>query len=330
MDKSMGNNEIQKGEILLQVKNLKKYYPVRTGFVKKTDLKAVDDVSFFVRKGETLGIVGESGCGKTTLGRTVLRLEEPTFGDIIYENESIIGKDMKEYRKKMQIVFQDPYASLDPRKTVSDIIGEAMDLQKLCSSKNERRERVLELMKLVGLNAEFYNRFPHEFSGGQRQRIGIARALAVNPGFIICDEPVSALDVSIQAQIINMLEELQETKNLTYLFIAHDLAVVKHISTRIGVMYLGHLVELADSAELYRNPLHPYTEMLLSAIPIADPDLSATRKRIRLEGEVPSPLNPPSGCPFRNRCPKAYQACRESMPPLREVAPGHFAACHNA
>ena len=273
MDKSMGNNEIQKGEILLQVKNLKKYYPVRTGFVKKTDLKAVDDVSFFVRKGETLGIVGESGCGKTTLGRTVLRLEEPTSGDIIYENESIIGKDMKEYRKKMQIVFQDPYASLDPRKTVSDIIGEAMDLQKLCSSKNERRERVLELMKLVGLNAEFYNRFPHEFSGGQRQRIGIARALAVNPGFIICDEPVSALDVSIQAQIINMLEELQETKNLTYLFIAHDLAVVKHISTRIGVMYLGHLVELADSAELYRNPLHPYTEMLLSAIPIADPDL---------------------------------------------------------
>lgn len=330
MDKSMGNNEIQKGEILLQVKNLKKYYPVRTGFVKKTDLKAVDDVSFFVRKGETLGIVGESGCGKTTLGRTVLRLEEPTSGDIIYENESIIGKDMKEYRKKMQIVFQDPYASLDPRKTVSDIIGEAMDLQKLCSSKNERRERVLELMKLVGLNAEFYNRFPHEFSGGQRQRIGIARALAVNPGFIICDEPVSALDVSIQAQIINMLEELQETKNLTYLFIAHDLAVVKHISTRIGVMYLGHLVELADSAELYRNPLHPYTEMLLSAIPIADPDLSATRKRIRLEGEVPSPLNPPSGCPFRTRCPKAGKACAESMPALREITPGHFAACHNA
>ena len=330
MDKSMGNNEIQKGEILLQVKNLKKYYPVRTGFVKKTDLRAVDDVSFFVRKGETLGIVGESGCGKTTLGRTVLRLEEPTSGDIIYENESIIGKDMKEYRKKMQIVFQDPYASLDPRKTVSDIIGEAMDLQKLCSSKNERRERVLELMKLVGLNAEFYNRFPHEFSGGQRQRIGIARALAVNPGFIICDEPVSALDVSIQAQIINMLEELQETKNLTYLFIAHDLAVVKHISTRIGVMYLGHLVELADSAELYRNPLHPYTEMLLSAIPIADPDLSATRKRIRLEGEVPSPLNPPSGCPFRTRCPKAGKACAESMPALREITPGHFAACHNA
>ena len=274
--------------------------------------------------------MGESGCGKTTLGRTVLRLEEPTSGDIIYEGESIIGKNMKEYRKKMQIVFQDPYASLDPRKTVSDIIGEAMDIQKLCKTKEERRDKILELMKLVGLNAEFYNRFPHEFSGGQRQRIGIARALAVNPGFIICDEPVSALDVSIQAQIINMLEELQETRKLTYLFIAHDLAIVKHISTRIGVMYLGHMVELAESAELYRNPIHPYTEMLLSAIPIADPDLSAARKRIKLEGEVPSPLNPPSGCPFRTRCPKAGKACAESMPALREITPGHFAACHNA
>ena len=287
-------------------------------------------MSFFIRKGETLGIVGESGCGKTTLGRTVLRLEEPTSGDIIYEGESIIGKNMKEYRKKMQIVFQDPYASLDPRKTVSDIIGEAMDIQKLCKTKEERRDKILDLMKLVGLNAEFYNRFPHEFSGGQRQRIGIARALAVNPGFIICDEPVSALDVSIQAQIINMLEELQETRKLTYLFIAHDLAIVKHISTRIGVMYLGHMVELAESAELYRNPIHPYTEMLLSAIPIADPDLSAARKRIKLEGEVPSPLNPPSGCPFRTRCPKARKACAESMPALREITPGHFAACHNA
>lgn len=321
---------MESGEILLEVKNLKKYYPVRTGFIKKTELKAVDDVSFFIRKGETLGIVGESGCGKTTLGRTVLRLEEPTSGDIIYEGESIIGKNMKEYRKKMQIVFQDPYASLDPRKTVSDIIGEAMDIQKLCKTKEERRDKILDLMKLVGLNAEFYNRFPHEFSGGQRQRIGIARALAVNPGFIICDEPVSALDVSIQAQIINMLEELQETRKLTYLFIAHDLAIVKHISTRIGVMYLGHMVELAESAELYRNPIHPYTEMLLSAIPIADPDLSAARKRIKLEGEVPSPLNPPSGCPFRTRCPKAGKACAESMPALREITPGHFAACHNA
>ena len=326
----MEKKNVESGEILLEVKNLKKYYPVRTGFIKKTELKAVDDVSFFIRKGETLGIVGESGCGKTTLGRAVLRLEEPTSGDIIYEGESIIGKNMKEYRKKMQIVFQDPYASLDPRKTVSDIIGEAMDLQKLCKSKEERKEKILELMKLVGLNAEFYNRFPHEFSGGQRQRIGIARALAVNPGFIICDEPVSALDVSIQAQIINMLEELQETRKLTYLFIAHDLAIVKHISNRIGVMYLGHMVELAESAELYRSPIHPYTEMLLSAIPIADPDLSAAIKRIRLEGEVPSPLNPPSGCPFRTRCPKAGKACAESMPALREITPGHFAACHNA
>ena len=326
----MEKKNVESGEILLEVKNLKKYYPVRTGFIKKTELKAVDDVSFFIRKGETLGIVGESGCGKTTLGRAVLRLEEPTSGDIIYEGESIIGKNMKEYRKKMQIVFQDPYASLDPRKTVSDIIGEAMDLQKLCKTKEERKEKILELMKLVGLNAEFYNRFPHEFSGGQRQRIGIARALAVNPGFIICDEPVSALDVSIQAQIINMLEELQETRKLTYLFIAHDLAIVKHISTRIGVMYLGHMVELAESAELYRNPIHPYTEMLLSAIPIADPDLSAARKRIKLEGEVPSPLNPPSGCPFRTRCPKASKACAESMPALREITPGHFAACHYA
>ena len=326
----MEKKNVESGEILLEVKNIKKYYPVRTGFIKKTELKAVDDVSFFIRKGETLGIVGESGCGKTTLGRTVLRLEEPTSGDIIYEGESIIGKNMKEYRKKMQIVFQDPYASLDPRKTVSDIIGEAMDIQKLCKTKEERRDKILDLMKLVGLNAEFYNRFPHEFSGGQRQRIGIARALAVNPGFIICDEPVSALDVSIQAQIINMLEELQETRKLTYLFIAHDLAIVKHISTRIGVMYLGHMVELAESAELYRNPIHPYTEMLLSAIPIADPDLSAARKRIKLEGEVPSPLNPPSGCPFRTRCPKARKACAESMPALREITPGHFAACHNA
>ena len=326
----MEKKNVESGEILLEVKNLKKYYPVRTGFIKKTELKAVDDVSFFIRKGETLGIVGESGCGKTTLGRTVLRLEEPTSGDIIYEGESIIGKNMKEYRKKMQIVFQDPYASLDPRKTVSDIIGEAMDIQKLCKTKEERRDKILDLMKLVGLNAEFYNRFPHEFSGGQRQRIGIARALAVNPGFIICDEPVSALDVSIQAQIINMLEELQETRKLTYLFIAHDLAIVKHISTRIGVMYLGHMVERAESAELYRNPIHPYTEMLLSAIPIADPDLSAARKRIKLEGEVPSPLNPPSGCPFRTRCPKARKACAESMPALREITPGHFAACHNA
>ena len=314
---------------LLEVKNLKKYYPVRTGFIKKTELKAVDDVSFFIRKGETLGIVGESGCGKSTLGKSILRLEEPTAGDILYDGTSIMGKNMKEYRTRMQIVFQDPYASLDPRKTVSDLIGEAMDLQNLCSSKAERKERILELMNLVGLNTQFYNRFPHEFSGGQRQRIGIARALAVNPGFIVCDEPVSALDVSIQAQIINMLEELQETRRLTYLFIAHDLAIVKHISDRIGVMYLGHLVELTDGEELYRSPLHPYTQMLLSAIPIADPDLSAARKRMKLDGEIPSPLNPPSGCPFRTRCPRADEICAQSMPLLKESAPGHLTACHH-
>ena len=321
-------NNASQQEILLEVRNLKKYFQVRTGFVKKTDLKAVDDVSFFIRKGETLGIVGESGCGKTTLGRTILRLEEPTSGEIIYNGDNIIGKDMKEYRRHMQIVFQDPYASLDPRKTVSDIIGEAMDIHQLYSDKNERRDKILELMKLVGLNAEFYNRFPHEFSGGQRQRIGIARALAVDPQFIVCDEPVSALDVSIQAQIINMLEELQEERGLTYLFIAHDLAIVKHISQRIGVMYLGHMVELTSSAELYRNPLHPYTQMLLSAIPIADPDRSEKRQRILLKGEIPSPLFPPSGCPFRTRCPKAEQCCAEKMPELRETGPGHFAACH--
>ena len=314
---------------LLEVKNLKKYYPVRTGFIKKTELKAVDDVSFFIRKGETLGIVGESGCGKSTLGKSILRLEEPTAGDILYDGTSIMGKTMKEYRTRMQIVFQDPYASLDPRKTVSDLIGEAMDLQNLCSSKAERKERILELMNLVGLNTQFYNRFPHEFSGGQRQRIGIARALAVNPGFIVCDEPVSALDVSIQAQIINMLEELQETRQLTYLFIAHDLAIVKHISDRIGVMYLGHLVELTDGEELYRSPLHPYTQMLLSAIPIADPDLSAARKRMKLDGEIPSPLNPPSGCPFRTRCPRADETCAQSMPLLKEAAPGHLTACNH-
>lgn len=321
-------NQSGGNDILLEVKNLKKYFSVKTGMFKKTSLKAVDDVSFFIRKGETLGIVGESGCGKTTLGRTILRLEEPTSGDIIYDGQSIIGRNMNEFRSKMQIVFQDPYASLDPRKTVADLIGEAMDIQKLYSDKTERKEKILDLMKLVGLNSEFFNRFPHEFSGGQRQRIGIARALAVDPGFIVCDEPVSALDVSIQAQIINMLEELQQEKKLTYLFIAHDLAVVKHISSRIGVMYLGHMVELTSSAQLYRNPLHPYTQMLLSAIPIANPDVSAARKRIKLEGEIPSPLNPPSGCPFRTRCPRAGKICAESMPELREIETGHFAACH--
>ena len=340
---------------LLEVSHLKQYFPVHQGF-KTIPLKAVDDISFAIKPGETLGLVGESGCGKTTVGRTLLRLYQPTAGRIVFDGKvlfdsgeqydengrlivdangrPVLGKrvdvDMLPYRRQMQMVFQDPYSSLNPRMTVEDIIGEPLDVHKLYANKKERREKILNLMELVGLNAEHAMRYAHEFSGGQRQRIGIARALAVNPGFIICDEPVSALDVSIQAQIINMLEELQETRKLTYLFIAHDLAIVKHISTRIGVMYLGHMVELAESAELYRNPIHPYTEMLLSAIPIADPDLSAARKRIKLEGEVPSPLNPPSGCPFRTRCPKARKACAESMPALREITPGHFAACHNA
>ena len=340
---------------LLEVSHLKQYFPVHQGF-KTIPLKAVDDISFAIKPGETLGLVGESGCGKTTVGRTLLRLYQPTAGRIVFDGKvlfdsgeqydengrlivdangkPVLGKkvdvDMLPYRRQMQMVFQDPYSSLNPRMTVEDIIGEPLDVHKLYANKKERREKILNLMELVGLNAEHAMRYAHEFSGGQRQRIGIARALAVNPGFIICDEPVSALDVSIQAQIINMLEELQDTRKLTYLFIAHDLAIVKHISTRIGVMYLGHMVELAESAELYRNPIHPYTEMLLSAIPIADPDLSAARKRIKLEGEVPSPLNPPSGCPFRTRCPKAGKACAESMPALREITPGHFAACHNA
>ena len=313
---------------LLEVKNLKKYYPVRTGFIKKTELKAVDDVSFFIRKGETLGIVGESGCGKSTLGKSILRLEEPTAGDILYDGTSIMGKNMKEYRTRMQIVFQDPYASLDPRKTVSDLIGEAMDLQNLCSSKAERKERILELMNLVGLNTQFYNRFPHEFSGGQRQRIGIARALAVNPGFIVCDEPVSALDVSIQAQIINMLMDLQEQMGLAYLFIAHDLAVVRHISQHVVVMYLGHVMEINESEDLYKHPLHPYTRALLSAIPVPDPQTSRAKRREILEGDVPSPINPPKGCVFCTRCRFACDKCRQETPQIEEAEPGHLVACH--
>ena len=323
----MEKKNVESGEILLEVKNLKKYYPVRTGFIKKTELKAVDDVSFFIRKGETLGIVGESGCGKTTLGRTVLRLEEPTSGDIIYEGESIIGKNMKEYRKKMQIVFQDPYASLDPRKTVSDIIGEAMDIQKLCKTKEERRDKILELMKLVGLNAEFYNRFPHEFSGGQRQRVAIAKAIALQPEFLVCDEAVSALDVSIQSQIINLLMDLKEQfGNMTYLFISHALNVVEHISDRVVVMYLGKMMELADNEELFNHPAHPYTQALLSAIPI----LSSRQKRERivLKGEVPSAANVPPGCRFHTRCPYAEERCSKEEPDFREIAAGHWVACH--
>lgn len=318
-------------ENLLEIEHLKQYFPAGSGrFVK-----AVDDVSFFIKKGETFGLVGESGCGKTTTGRSILRLIEPTSGKITYDGEVIfdsekkIKADMLPYRREMQIVFQDPYASLDPRMTVGDIIGEALDIHKLYDSKKERREKILSLLSTVGLNSEHANRFPHEFSGGQRQRIGIARALAVNPQFIVCDEPVSALDVSIQAQVVNMFEDLQKQMGLTYLFIAHDLSVVNHISSRIGVMYLGHLVEMADADELIFHSAHPYTRSLISAVPIADPKTARANKRIVLEGDVPSPLNPPSGCPFRTRCPYADEQCAAEKPEFKEIGSGHYAACHH-
>ncbi len=317
---------------MVEVKNLKKYFVKNKGLIKK-DLeitKAVDDVSFYIRKGETLGLVGESGCGKSTTGRTILRLYEPTSGEIIYNGKDIakLNRDqMMPYRKKMQMIFQDPYASLNARMTVSDIIGEPMDIHNLASGK-ERQERIYELLDTVGLNKDHAARYPHEFSGGQRQRIGIARSLAVDPEFIICDEPISALDVSIQAQVVNMLEDLQEQRDLTYLFIAHDLSMVKHISDRVGVMYLGSLVEVASSADLYKNPVHPYTQALLSSIPIPDPDIAEASNRIVLEGDVPSPVNPPSGCKFRTRCRYAMDVCKEVVPVLKEIEKEHYAACH--
>ena len=320
---------------LVQVEHLQQYFPAG-GFGKnKKYVQAVDDVSFFIYKGETLGLVGESGCGKTTTGRTLLRLYEPTGGRFVYGDQVIFDvaqkqfADMFPYRKKMQIVFQDPYASLDPRMTIGDIVGEAIDVHKMAANKQERYNIIIEMLRRVGLNSEHANRYPHEFSGGQRQRVGIARALAVRPEFIICDEPISALDVSIQAQVINMFEDLQQEMGLTYLFIAHDLSAVKHISNRIGVMYLGRMVELADSYELITRPLHPYTKSLISAIPIADPKAAKANKRIILEGDVPSPLNPPSGCRFRTRCPYADTACAEKVPEWREVEAGHSAACHH-
>lgn len=316
-------------EKLLEVQALKQYFPVRNGLFKTNYIKAVDGVSFHINKGETLGLVGESGCGKTTVGRTILRLYEPTEGKIIYDGVDITTCNMMPYRRKMQVVFQDPYASLDPRMTVGDIVGEPIDIHNLAENNAQRREMIVSLLEKVGLNSEHAARFPHEFSGGQRQRIGIARALAVNPEFIVCDEPISALDVSIQAQIINMFEELQETLGLTYLFIAHDLSVVKHISNRIGVMYLGKIVELTGFEELYKHPLHPYTKSLLSAIPIPDPRLSKECHRIILEGDVPSPLNPPSGCRFRTRCRYATVQCTLEEPEFLEVSPSHFVACHN-
>lgn len=316
-------------QTLIEVKNLKKYFDINIAPFKTKPLKAVDDVSFTIKKGETLGLVGESGCGKTTVGRTILNLYRPTSGEIWYNGKIIKSKtDIKNFRKKATMVFQDPYSSLNPRMTVSDIIGEPLDVYNLCKNKKDREERILELMSLVGLNSEHRSRYAHEFSGGQRQRIGIARSLAVNPEFIVCDEPVSALDVSIQAQIINMLGELQEKFGLTYLFIAHDLLVVRHISDRIGVMYLGRLVELADADEIYNNPLHPYSQSLLSCVPIPDPETARNNKRIILSGDIPSPLNAPSGCPFRTRCPRTDAVCTKVMPELKEVASGHFVACH--
>lgn len=316
-------------EILLEVKNLKKYFDISTGAFTSKPLKAVDDVSFYIKKGETLGLVGESGCGKTTAGRTILNLYKPTSGDIIFNGKKIKSRsDLKEYRTKATMVFQDPYSSLDPRMTVSDLIGEPLDVHKIYKTREERTARINELIKLVGLSSEHASRYAHEFSGGQRQRIGIARALAVNPEFIVCDEPVSALDVSIQAQIINMFQELQEKLGLTYLFIAHDLLVVKHISNRIAVMYLGKLVELAGADEIYDNPIHPYTASLLSAVPVPDPKIARANKRIVLQGDIPSPLNAPSGCPFRTRCPYAKAECAESMPALTDRGGEHFVACH--
>ena len=380
-----------KKETVLEVNHLCMYFPVNVGFLKSKYLKAVDDVSFSVKRGETVGLVGESGCGKTTLGRTILQLYKPTAGRIIFNGQRVnpgtkmdilelqgkikemedliialqekveagdseaieqtkLAKDrierlqrnidkikaskkyykglVKEFRKHAQMVFQDPYSSLDPRMTVEDIIAEPLDAHKICKTKEERHQRVEELMKMVGLSSEHATRYDHEFSGGQRQRIGIARALALNPEFIVCDEPVSALDVSIQAQVINTFKELQEKLKLTYIFVAHNLLVVRHISNRIAVMYLGHIVEFADSDELFENPLHPYTNSLLSAIPVPDPKIAKNNKRIIMQGDIPSPLNAPSGCPFRTRCPKATEKCALERPRLVEVKPGHQVACH--
>ncbi len=315
---------------LIEVKGLKEHFPIAVNAFKTKPLKAVDGVSFTINRGETLGLVGESGCGKTTVGRTLLHLYKPTAGEIWYDGKQIkTAADIKEFRKKATMVFQDPYSSLNPRMTVADIIGEPLDVHKLYKTKEERQARILELMDYVGLNSEHAARYAHEFSGGQRQRIGIARALAVNPDFIVCDEPVSALDVSIQAQVINMFQELQEKLGLTYLFIAHDLLVVRHISDRIAVMYLGKMVELADANEIYDHPLHPYSKSLLSSVPVPDPKIARANQRIVLEGDIPSPLNAPSGCPFRTRCRYATDICAQSMPEFKEVKPGHFCACHN-
>jgi oligopeptide transport system ATP-binding protein len=319
-------------EILLRVDDLKMHFPIRRGVFQKTVgyVHAVDGVSFEVRRSETLGLVGESGCGKSTTGRTILQLYKPTAGHIYYDGKDLVamkGESLRHMRQKMQMIFQDPYASLNPRQTVEEIVGEPLIVHNVMRG-SEVREKVRDLLKLVGLNPSYLDRYPHEFSGGQRQRIGVARALALNPDLIICDEPISALDVSIQAQVVNLLEDLQKQFGLTYLFIAHDLSMVRHISTRIAVMYLGILVELTGQDELYKNPLHPYTQALLSAVPIPDPVVEEKRKRILLQGEIPSPVNPPSGCRFRTRCPLAKEICAEKKPEWREASPDHWVACH--
>jgi oligopeptide transport system ATP-binding protein len=328
-DKIAGND----GQTLLSVKNLKMHFPITQGIILQRQVgsvKAVDDISFDIKQGETLGLVGESGCGKSTTGRAILQLYKPTAGSVEFNGRDLVklsGGEMRRMRRELQMIFQDPYASLNPRMTVGSIIGEPLEIHNLAKGR-EKTERVQELLRTVGLNPYFANRYPHEFSGGQRQRIGIARALAVEPKFIVCDEPISALDVSIQAQIINLLEELQEKLGLTYLFIAHDLAVVRHISDRVAVMYVGKMVELTDRNEIFDNPLHPYTRALLSSIPIPDPVLEKRRTRMILVGDVPSPVNPPSGCRFNPRCPYAEDNCRTDEPPLAEVRPGHYVACH--
>ncbi len=320
---------------LLRVENLTKYFPVTRGIIFQKQVgavQAVDDISFEIKKGETFGLVGESGCGKSTTGRAILQLHKPTAGKVYFEDTELTAASpavLRKMRRNMQIIFQDPYASLNPRMTVGSIIAEPLEIHNIGTAK-ERRERVQELLKLVGLNPYFVNRYPHEFSGGQRQRIGVARALALQPEFIVCDEPISALDVSIQAQVVNLLEELQDEFGLTYLFIAHDLSMVRHISDRVAVMYLGKVVELANRNELYEDPLHPYAKALLSAVPVPDPVLEEKRRRIILEGDVPSPINPPSGCRFHPRCPIAEDVCKQVVPEWREAKPGHWVACHLA
>ena len=331
-----GGASAPESEILVEVKDLKMYFPVSSGMLFQrtvANIKAVDGVSFVIKRGETLGLVGESGCGKTTTGRCILQLYKPTAGSITFDGRELMGmgsRELRSMRREMQVIFQDPYSSLNPRMTAGNIIGEPLVVHGLVDSKAEYRERVASLLQNVGLNPYMADRFPHEFSGGQRQRIGVARALSVSPKFIVADEPVSALDVSIQAQIVNLLEDLQNEFNLTYLFIAHDLSVVRHISDRVGVMYLGHIVEMADRNEIYVNPVHPYTKALLSAVPIPDPVIDAQRERVLLTGEVPSPLNPPSGCVFHPRCPVAIDECNQVAPELREVSPKHWAACIRA